>query len=74
MPRELERHLVVELIPAEMLASALSGEEPARLPLDQDVIAEYSEWDLSHTLSTFATTVQQYSRSYLRLEHDAQGR
>ena len=52
IPRELERHLVVELIPAEMLASVLSGEEPARFPLDQGVIAEYSEWDLiSHTFN-----------------------
>ena len=52
MPRELERHLVVELIPAELLASALDGEEPARFPLEQGVIAEYSDWDLiSHTFN-----------------------
>jgi hypothetical protein len=52
MPRELERHLVVEPIPAELLACALNGEEPARLPLDQGVIAEYSDWDLiSHTFN-----------------------
>jgi hypothetical protein len=50
MPRELERHLVVEVIPAEMLASVLSGEEPGRVPLDQGVIAEYGDWELvSHT-------------------------
>jgi hypothetical protein len=48
--RELERHLVVEVISAEMLAPVLSGEEPGRFPLDQGVIAEYSDWDLvSHT-------------------------
>ena len=52
MPRELERHLVVEVIPKEMLASTLTGEEPGRFPLDQGVIAEYSDWDLvSHTFS-----------------------
>jgi hypothetical protein len=28
MPRELERHLVVELIPAEALAPVLAGEAP----------------------------------------------
>lgn len=50
MARELERHLVVEVIPAERLASVLTGEEPGRFPLDQGVIAEYGEWDLvSHT-------------------------
>jgi hypothetical protein len=50
MARELERHLVVELIPAEKLSSVLTGEEPGRFPLDQSIIAEYSEWDLvSHT-------------------------
>jgi len=50
MPRELERHLVVEVIPAEMLASVISGEEPGRFPLDQGVIAEYGDWELvSHT-------------------------
>ena len=52
MARELERHLVVEVIPAQMVAPTLSGEEPARFPLDQGVIAEYSEWDLiSHTFN-----------------------
>jgi hypothetical protein len=50
MPRELERHLVVERIPAQMLASVLTGEQPGRFPLDQGVVAEYSEWELvSHT-------------------------
>jgi len=50
MPRELERHLVVEVVPAEMLAAVLSGEEPGRFPLDQGVIAEYGDWELvSHT-------------------------
>jgi hypothetical protein len=43
MPTELERHLVVEVVPAEMLASVLSGEEPGRFPLDQGVIAEYGD-------------------------------
>jgi hypothetical protein len=52
MPRELERHLVVEVIPQEMLAPALTGEEPGRFPLDEGVIAEYSEWELvSHTFT-----------------------
>lgn len=52
MPRELERHLVVEVIPKEMLASVLSGEEPGQFPLDEGVIAEYSDWELvSHTFN-----------------------
>jgi hypothetical protein len=52
MPRELERHLVVEVIPKEMLASVLTGEEPGRFPLDQGVITEYSDWELvSHTFN-----------------------
>jgi len=50
VPKELERHLVVEVIPAQTLASALSGDEPGRFPLDEGVIAEYGDWDLiSHT-------------------------
>ena len=50
MPKELERHLVVEVIPAQTLAPALSGDEPGRFPLDEGVIAEYGDWDLiSHT-------------------------
>jgi hypothetical protein len=50
MPRELERHLVVDVVPAEMLASVLNGEESGRFPLDQGVMAEYGEWELvSHT-------------------------
>ncbi len=52
MAREHERHLVVEVISAEMLAPVLSGEEPGRFPLDQGVIAEYSDWELvSHTFT-----------------------
>ncbi len=52
MPRELERHLVVEVIPKEMLASVLTGEEPGRFPLDQGVITEYGDWELvSHTFN-----------------------
>ena len=43
MPSELERHVVVEVIPKEMLASALTGEEPGRFPLDQGIIAEYND-------------------------------
>jgi hypothetical protein len=50
VPKELERHLVVEVIPAQTLAPALSGDEPGRFPLDEGVIAEYGDWDLiSHT-------------------------
>jgi hypothetical protein len=52
MPSELERQVVVEVIPKEMLASALTGKEPGRFPLDQGVIAECSDKELaSHTFN-----------------------
>jgi hypothetical protein len=51
MPRELVRHLVVELIPAQALAPVLAGEEPRRFPL-AGALEEYSNWELvSHTFS-----------------------
>ena len=49
MPRELVRHLVVELIPAEALAPVLTGEGPRRFPLAGG-LEEYNDWELvSHT-------------------------
>jgi hypothetical protein len=49
MPRELVRHLVVELIPAQALAPVLAGEGPRRFPL-VGALEEYSDWELvSHT-------------------------
>jgi hypothetical protein len=46
----LERHLVVEVVPSEMLSPVLNGEEPGSFPLDQGLIAEYGDWELvSHT-------------------------
>ena len=42
MPRELVRHLVVELIPAEVLAPVLAGEGARRLPLAGG-LQEYSD-------------------------------
>jgi hypothetical protein len=46
----LERHLVVEVVPSEMLVSMLSGEEPGRFPLDQGLRTAYGDWELvSHT-------------------------
>lgn len=51
MPRELVRHLVVELIPAEVLAPVLAGEGAKRLPLAGG-LEEYSDWELvSHTFN-----------------------
>jgi hypothetical protein len=51
MPRELVRHLVLKLIPAEDLAPVLTGEESTSFPLEGS-IGEYSEWDLvSHTFN-----------------------
>jgi len=49
MPRELVRHLVVELIPAEALAPVLAGEGARRFPLAGG-LEEYSDWELvSHS-------------------------
>ena len=45
MPKELVRHLVVELIPAEAVAPVLAGEGPRRLPLTGG-LEEYSEGGL----------------------------
>jgi hypothetical protein len=51
MARELVRHLVVELIPAEALAPVLAGEGPRSFPLN-DSLEEYSDWELvSHTFN-----------------------
>lgn len=51
MPRELVRHLVVELIPAEVLAPVLAGEGAKRLPLAGG-LEVYSDWELvSHTFN-----------------------
>jgi hypothetical protein len=51
MPRELVRHLVVELIPADVLAPVLAGEGARRLPLAGG-LQEYSDWELvSHTFN-----------------------
>jgi hypothetical protein len=51
MPRELVRHLVVELIPAEALAPVLAGEGPRRFPLTGG-LEEYGDWELvSHTFN-----------------------
>ena len=45
------RHLVVELIPAEDLATVLAGEGPRSLPLEGQ-LQDYAEWDLvSHTFA-----------------------
>jgi hypothetical protein len=51
MPRELVRHLVVELVPAESLAPVLAREGPRRFPLAGS-LEEYSDWELvSHTFN-----------------------
>jgi hypothetical protein len=51
MPRELIRHLVLKLIPAEDLAPVLAGEGPGSFPLE-GTVDEYSDWDLiSHTFN-----------------------
>jgi hypothetical protein len=50
MPRELVRHLVVELIPADALAPVLAGEGPRRFPLRGALEEEYANWELvSHS-------------------------
>jgi hypothetical protein len=48
--KELERHLVVEVIPAEMLAPVLTGERAGgQFPLGS-ALAQYNDWTLvSHT-------------------------
>jgi hypothetical protein len=49
IPRELVRHPVAELIPAEVLASVLAGKGARRLPLTGG-LEEYSDWEpVSHT-------------------------
>ncbi len=50
MSKELERHLVVEVMPAEMLAPVLAGERPGgQFPLGS-ALAQYNDWTLvSHT-------------------------
>jgi hypothetical protein len=42
MPRELVRHLVVELTPAEAIAPVMAGEGPRRFPL-ADGLEEYND-------------------------------
>jgi hypothetical protein len=48
--KELERHLVVEVMPAEMLAPVLAGERAGgQFPLGS-ALAQYNDWTLvSHT-------------------------
>jgi hypothetical protein len=50
--KELERHLVVEVIPAELLAPVLSGERAGgQFPLGSS-LAQYDDWTLvSHTFT-----------------------
>jgi hypothetical protein len=50
--KELERHLVVEVIPAEALAPVLSGEcAGGQFPLGSS-LAQYADWTLvSHTFA-----------------------
>ena len=50
MTRELERHLVVEVMPAEALAPVLAGERAGvQFPLGS-ALAQYKDWTLvSHT-------------------------
>jgi hypothetical protein len=51
MARELVRHLVLKLIPAEELAPVLAGEGSRSFPLE-GAVEEYSEWELvSHTFN-----------------------
>jgi hypothetical protein len=51
MPRKLVRHLVVELISAEVLAPVLAGKGARCFPLAGG-LEEYSNWELvSHTFT-----------------------
>ena len=53
--RELERHLVVEVMPADALAPVLAGERAGvQFPLGGD-LAQYKDWTLvSHTFEVQA--------------------
>jgi hypothetical protein len=53
--KELERHLVMEVMPAEMLAPVLAGERAGgRFPLGS-ALAQYNDWTLvSHTFEVQA--------------------
>jgi hypothetical protein len=52
MPSELERQVVVEVIPKEIAGLRVNRGKPGRFPLDQGVIAECSHKELvSHTFN-----------------------
>ena len=63
MPREVERALVVELIPSQKLAAMMSGEGQSNFTLGGGIAEYKDDWTLvSHTFE-IQQMVRRYSRS-----------